>query len=273
MNREKKTYLKPNRLADVIALIQVLAFHKFYRRTVDGLNSELQGTPKSARSWDELAINHPEFFRVINCKDDNEEKETPKISLISRHVKFSNDNIQSETLSPDLVKKFIETAIELHDIQKERARRIFIWSPLIVAAISILGTFFVQYDSNQKQAALKHYEVELKPKQESYANFMKNITRAYYSAHAHNHIDYLKAIEESESSIYTFEPFLSPSDQQHIWNDYQQFKGLCSVMLKNDTTKKNNNLAFKSYDLHKKQFRSYLYNALFIETKENKKPQ
>jgi hypothetical protein len=55
MAKDKKTYLKENRLADVIALIQVLAFDKYSHRTVDGLNIELQGEPKSAASWEELA--------------------------------------------------------------------------------------------------------------------------------------------------------------------------------------------------------------------------
>jgi hypothetical protein len=59
-----KQYLNPNRLADVLALIQVLALDEHVHRSEDGLQSELQGQPKSGRSWTEIARSHPEFFRV-----------------------------------------------------------------------------------------------------------------------------------------------------------------------------------------------------------------
>ena len=60
---EDKQYLNPSRLADVLALIQVLALAEKVYRGDDGLEEEL-GQPKSARSWSEVARAHPEFFRV-----------------------------------------------------------------------------------------------------------------------------------------------------------------------------------------------------------------
>jgi hypothetical protein len=267
---KKRTYLKENRLADVIALIQVLAFDKFYRRTVKALNDELQGKPKSANSWNELAIEHPEFFRVIVIKDDDEETATPKISLISRHVKLSNEERLTDTLSPDLAKKFFETAIQLHDIQKERSRKYLTWLPLLVAIIptifSIWANFRIQKENSLIQDELKRFEIELKPKQESYASFMRNIGKAYYSAHTHNIVEYAKALEDGEGAFFTFEPFLSTSERIHFWNEYQQFIGLCSDMTLKDTSKINNDQVFKSFEFHKNHFRTHLYSALFDST-------
>lgn len=148
------------------------------------------------------------------------------------------------------------------------------WLPLAIAVfstlISVASSFYIQHLNNENQNLLKHYEVELRPKQESYANFMKNINRAYYSAHMHKYQDYLTAKEESESSLYILEPFLSPTERSHVWNDYQQFLGLCSNLIMKDTSTIDNDMIFQSYDLHKNQFRTYLYDALFDRTKSTK---
>jgi hypothetical protein len=74
-----KSYTQPGRLQDVLALIQVLGLDENAHRSEDGLRSELQGVPRSASSWTELAQAHPEFFRVRPEGEHN-------ISLVSRHV-------------------------------------------------------------------------------------------------------------------------------------------------------------------------------------------
>jgi len=61
---EKSDYLLPGRVADVLALLQVLAMDEHAHRSENGLTSELQGPPRSAKSWSALAQKHPEFFRV-----------------------------------------------------------------------------------------------------------------------------------------------------------------------------------------------------------------
>lgn len=74
-----KLYLKKGRLSDVLALIQVLSFGKEIHRSNKGLEVELRGLPKSAKSWDYLAIEHPEFFRVNSGADTS-------VSLLARHI-------------------------------------------------------------------------------------------------------------------------------------------------------------------------------------------
>ena len=117
----KKTYLKPNRLADVLALIQVLAFDEKAHRSINGLKIELQGIPKSGKSWREIAEEHPEFFRFNKEKFDKEGNDGNTISLIARHVKNKNEEDLINRLSVELTKTFFETAVLLHDKQKERA--------------------------------------------------------------------------------------------------------------------------------------------------------
>lgn len=59
-------YTDPNRLGDVMALIQLLAVGRLAIRSEKELNRRLQGKPTSrAATWAELAENHREFFRVV----------------------------------------------------------------------------------------------------------------------------------------------------------------------------------------------------------------
>lgn len=133
-----KYYLKKGRLSDVIALIQVLAFDKEAHRRELELFGELQGIPDSAKSWSELAMEHRELFRV------NREKQItggPAISLVARHVTEKDENNIRQL--PDITKKLIETAIELHDRQKERADFWKVWIPVIAVLVTGLINILV----------------------------------------------------------------------------------------------------------------------------------
>jgi len=133
--KTKQPYLIENRLSDVLALIQVLALDKHRHRTEKGLQDELQGNPKSADNWTILAQGHPEFFRVAVDKEN-------KFSLVARHVIEANEQGASE-LSPDLIKKLIEVAIELHDRQKEKSDWWKVWLPIIAVVVVGLTNIIV----------------------------------------------------------------------------------------------------------------------------------
>lgn len=65
-SEHEREYAQPEQLADVMALIQVLALHhKYTHRGEDGLNYDL-GKPRSVKTalWAHVADAHPEFFRV-----------------------------------------------------------------------------------------------------------------------------------------------------------------------------------------------------------------
>lgn len=129
-----KEYLKEQRLGEVIALIQVLAFHKNTSRSEEGLVEELKLSPTSAKSWVELAKSHPELFRVRD-----EEDRTNRVSLVARYVapyKLEKGRKIRERLEPGLAQKLIEVAIEIHDRQISNFERWKVIVPLLVACIS-----------------------------------------------------------------------------------------------------------------------------------------
>ena len=131
----EKEYARPERLADVMALIQVLALDEKAHRSSDGLRSELQGHPRSAKSWELIAEAHPEFFRV------NVDREHG-VSLISRHVTPKGDAGRRE-LSPEFVGNLLRAAVEMHDRQVRRAERwtylIPIWVALTAGIFTLIG--------------------------------------------------------------------------------------------------------------------------------------
>jgi hypothetical protein len=130
----KSEYLLPGRLANVLALIQVLAMDEHAHRSEDGLKSELQGLPRSAGTWPEVAQKHPEFFRV---KPDGEHR----VSLIARHV-TPRDESGRHPLPADYTSKLLELAVELHDREVRRSQSWHVWLPLLGVVVGGLLALF-----------------------------------------------------------------------------------------------------------------------------------
>jgi hypothetical protein len=253
-----KLYRKPNRLADVFALIQVLAFDEKPKRSVNGLESELQGKPKSAESWKDIVVEHPEFFRLNKKEYEKDKDESNSICLIVRHVK--NDILTSE-----MTTKFFETAIELHDKEHERADRWKVWLPLVVAIISVLSSFVLQYNSSQNQKLLATYQTEFKPKQESYTNFMRAVSQSYDAAILKNKQQLVLSLDQAESTLYGFEPLLDINFRDSVWERYQLFSHFCYNIALTDSLKKDATLSADSFLSFKNYFRKGIYKALFEE--------
>lgn len=130
----KGPYTKPGRLADVLALIQVLALDESTKRTEDGVTRELQGPPTSAASWFSLAQEHREMFRVNS-------DETAGISLVARYVLPHGEGERRPQLSPDFVSALLQTAITIHDRQIDAAEQWKSFMPLWAALIGgVFGT-------------------------------------------------------------------------------------------------------------------------------------
>ncbi|MCX5643781.1 MAG: hypothetical protein NTZ17_03710 [Phycisphaerae bacterium] len=125
---KKLPYVNPDRLADVMALIQVLALHKYSHRSDKELTDEMQGPPRSASAWKEIAQQHPEFFRV-------NDEERLGVSLVSRHVLPKDENGTRE-LPSDFASMLLQTAIGLHDRQVDLANRWKAYIPIVVAVIA-----------------------------------------------------------------------------------------------------------------------------------------
>lgn len=134
------SYSNPNRLADVMALIQVLAQAEWAHRSEKGLTEQLQGTPKSAATWTNLAESHREFFRV---RPPDAKKPEASLALISRHVLPEDDKGMRKPLSPEVTQKLLEIAISLHDREVTRKQRfITILTTIIPIGVAIIAGLF-----------------------------------------------------------------------------------------------------------------------------------
>jgi hypothetical protein len=136
-SKAEKRYLHESRLADVIAMIQVLALDPHTHRTEEGLTKDLSGKPRSGKSWIAVGEEHPEFFRVRKA-------ETEHVSLVARHVIPENDDRVRE-LPEHFPGQLIEAAINLHDRQVRRDERWVYLVPIWVALLAGLFTLVVTY--------------------------------------------------------------------------------------------------------------------------------
>ena len=131
MSSQIRKYSNPNRLADVMALIQVLALDPYAHRSEKGLVDDLQGRPRSSDSWTTVAHEHPEFFRVRS-------DEKHGLSLVAGHVLPVGDAGGRE-LPIEFTGKLLEAAINLHDREVARRDRMKYLIPLIVAILTAAG--------------------------------------------------------------------------------------------------------------------------------------
>jgi hypothetical protein len=143
---ERRQYLKEGGLADVLALIQVLALDPHAYRSEPGLEEELQRLPQSADTWTTVARDHPEFFRV---RKEGEHK----VSLVARHVLPKNEQGQRE-LPADFAGQLIKAAVDLHDRQLQRSERWQFLVPVLVVLVGgviALSSDFIKSSLNERR--------------------------------------------------------------------------------------------------------------------------
>jgi len=136
------SYLKPNRLSDVVGLISVLALEKGGAfKNNENLNKALNGKPKSSDNWFEIAKEHPEFFRFNT--------DETQITLLFRFAHRSGGPTggveEYPALEIDQTQKLLDLAIILHDKQIARLQRNSFLIPLLTAMIAALTTGLVAY--------------------------------------------------------------------------------------------------------------------------------
>ena len=125
-------YTKTGRLADVLALIQVLALDQYSRRKETGIERELQGPPASAKDWFTVAREHRELFRVSP-------EDTAGLSLVARYVLPHETGQERPILESEFVSALLQTAITLHDRQVSAAER---WKSLVPLWAALIGGIF-----------------------------------------------------------------------------------------------------------------------------------
>ena len=158
----KNPYLIGNRLADVIAVIQVMGTYKFYKLPFDKWADRISGTDTAKEHWMSVFVEHPEFFRL----DGNREKASlvwrrqyPRRYHVDLEKKLSQTDYDSLTekeqqerlsrvpLTSEDIKALIATAISLHSRALEEEKESRWWIPLLVSGGggligALLGVFF-----------------------------------------------------------------------------------------------------------------------------------
>jgi hypothetical protein len=133
MKPKDSPYLKhPQRLADIMAAIQVMAESEWDRRTLDDWKRFLGEKPVSAKVWKEVFESHPEFFGIEPRKKGGEnaflrvrrafkrydieepEKELshPEAEELIQKDASVEDRLTRKPLSDDLLEVLLKIAIE-----------------------------------------------------------------------------------------------------------------------------------------------------------------
>lgn len=122
-------YTKPNRLGEVLWLIQTLALEDAGQRVVDTLQNKKK--PVSGDNWEEIAKEHPELFHISK-------RTGTEISLIAR--RYQEGALQ---LPPEHTAKLIETAIKIYDSQLNHSRWWIYLMPVVGAFVGAMAAIFI----------------------------------------------------------------------------------------------------------------------------------
>ena len=149
-------YLKSGRLADVLTLIQILAYDESARRTSKGVSDQLQRGPISVDSWTSLGKEHAEFFRVFHQEGADETKDS--VTLLARFVlKPTAVRPDGSRITPPLTAEvtghLMDLAVQLHDRQVQRRDR---WktvlAPMLAAFIAAAAAISAAVISTLKRS-------------------------------------------------------------------------------------------------------------------------
>lgn len=153
-------YSKIGRLADVVALISLLATDKHTFRKLENIESSIRSKPTSQETWDGVAKEHPEFFRFNANKN--------HIALLIRSYFEENEEGNRPALTVDETQTLISTAIALYDkellFKQRRAYLIPLYCAIVAAFVSLIGLYITQSSlSNtiKKIEVLSQYQSKL----------------------------------------------------------------------------------------------------------------
>lgn len=130
--KHENLYLREYRLQDILAALQFLAIYPDYDLTLEEFRKKIGSTPGSARDWDEIFLEHPEFFRKSERAAD--------YSLVMRRARARVDT-EKPPLEPAELSMLIDTAIHLqkHALEMRREQR---WKyPILVSLLGIVAGF------------------------------------------------------------------------------------------------------------------------------------
>ncbi len=115
-------------------------------------------------------------------------------------------------------------------LQRKTALLLPVASMLLSAVVvigSVAGGFFIQAQTSKSQLEIKRHEVSVKPKQESYANFMSLFGEAALAAFGADETKTLEYLNRMESAYFIMEPFLG-EQRKTILSKFHEFFALCT---------------------------------------------
>jgi hypothetical protein len=156
--QEGSPYLTPGRLADVIAVLQIMAAGERPEREIRSWAKELSQSQDEhvIERWNKVFTEHPEFFRVYTI----EGQAHPKAALRWRYTnklydqktnkkytaqqkemlsKEEQELLTTEPLTTEAIGTLINAAIELHGRAIAEATAAKWWVPLVAALPSFVG--------------------------------------------------------------------------------------------------------------------------------------
>ena len=143
----------PNRLADVIAAIQVLAVYDFHMRSFESWAVSISGDKSKADYWKRTLEEHPEFFRLDTTRTLASlvwRRQFSKNYHVGRQQRLPDEEcallaedekkkLSRPPLAPTDIKTLIDTAINLHSRAIELRRESRWWVPLAGAVGALVG--------------------------------------------------------------------------------------------------------------------------------------
>ena len=123
-------YTKPNRLGEVLWLIQTLALEDKGQRVVETLQKKK--APVSGDGWEKIAEEHPELFHISKGSG-------TELSLIARRYQDGG----TPQLPPEHTAKLIETAIKIYDSQLNHSRWWIYLMPVVGAFVGAMAAIFI----------------------------------------------------------------------------------------------------------------------------------
>lgn len=144
----------PNRLADLIAAIQVLGTYRFASRRLEKWENRLGRTPVSASNWQTVFKEHPEFFTtqgenisLVWRRSRERNYDTYTRKLLSREeamqlAEVEDENNETRLSRPPLdtaeVSKLVDIAISLHEREIIHRQERRWWITAVIAIVGLI---------------------------------------------------------------------------------------------------------------------------------------
>ena len=141
-----------NRLADVIAAIQVMATYKFYKADHSTWAKRIEGNESNGEYWKTIFEDHPEFFRLGGGRNKASlvwRRNYQKLYNVDLEEKISREKFKALTdeqrvrisrvpLSNDDISTLINTAINLHSSEIDHKKDSRWWVAIVSGLVGII---------------------------------------------------------------------------------------------------------------------------------------